>query len=181
MAAEDQDPVVDEGGVKLRYSERALLDRARGWLAEADELGAEESAHNAQAIIDVVERLGRVRAGKLEETSLVDAGELRDALIRELAWFVEEQKLDGLPVESVDVEVYASAVAPVRTLAAAIESLDRVAYAASQAAPPGAQVSAPVDVNALSVEVWNATQDAGGSTAVGDAAVAAIRKAMGHE
>lgn len=103
--------------------------------------------------------------------------ELREAARRELAWFVHRQGLDGTDVDDVaiDIDEYAVSVRVLKDLAAAFESLDRVAFQAAQSA--GA--SAPFNVDALAAQLWNASQDAGGSTAVGDAVVAELRKAVG--
>lgn len=103
--------------------------------------------------------------------------EIREAIRRELAWYIDDQRLDGTPMED-DVEIdesYGQGVATLRDLCAALESIDRVAFNAQQASV-GAP---PFDIEVLAVQLWNATQDAGASTDVGDAVVAELRKCVG--
>lgn len=180
MAVEDErDPVAaDHRGLHLRYSERNLLEDAQR-VALIDEPGA----GFARRAIEVIERLGRLRSSIAEpETGEHDPPttpwEIREALRRELAWFISAQGLDGTPIEPVqiDVDEYAVPVRIVRDLAAAVESADRFAFQAAQTVPS----PVPFDVDELAVQLWNASQDAGGSTAVGDAVVAELRKAVGN-
>lgn len=102
--------------------------------------------------------------------------ELREAVRCELADFVDAEGV-GLPLDregnGYDLDEQQQTARIVRDLAGAIESLDRV-VAASSTFP----VTPPFNVDALAVRLWNASQEAGASTDVGDAVVAELKAAM---
>ena len=112
------------------------------------------------------------------ETPTTTPWEIREAIRREIGLFIDAQGLDGTPFEgiSTDWSHYAQQARTLRDLAAAFESVDRIAFNAQQA-----MVAAPpFDVESLAIQLWNASQEAGASTEAGDAVVAELRRACGR-
>lgn len=113
------------------------------------------------------------------ETPPTTPYELREAVRSELADFVHVEGIgESLESDAYDLALQAQTAGILRDLAAALESLDRVCWA-NTPTQPDTTVTAPFDLDAAAVQLWNATQDAGASTAVGDAVVAELRKVVG--
>lgn len=96
-----------------------------------------------------------------QDTDLETPAEIRDEVLKDLAALVAAGGND-----------YEARIANLAQAALVLDMVDARHQAAAPTPPP-------FDVDALIVDVWNATQDAGASTAIGDAAIEAIRARIG--
>lgn len=159
--------------MRLRFSERELLDKLR---RTRDQATTADAVDHAEDLVAVVERLGRERAARNAEPPA--PADLRDRAIA----ILDDAVGDAFGIHMPDA-------AAVRDLAQAAVALDHLARVDADA---GGQPA--INVEKLCADVWNACQegdvlavgglDVGkaheevGSTQVADVAAAAIRKVL---
>lgn len=110
------------------------------------------------------------------ETPRVAVADLRRAVLEQLGQTVDARAalLAGASRSSTDAGLTPAGTPQIADLARALESIDRVMHAEAARGTP------PFDVQTAAVELWNASQDAGGSTEVGDAVVAKLGEIVGE-
>jgi hypothetical protein len=113
-----------------------------------------------------------------EQTTTERLAELEPRLTAELDWLTEFLGLNGEPVDSIDVETHAVGIRAVRDLAEAVNFVTAARARLFALEQHATAAAGSIDVEALAAAVWAATQEAGGTTDVGDAAVAVVRKAF---